>query len=330
MRRYDDAVSTSSDEAQAQGAAAAPGAVPEIAPTSAPNPTLAPHRAKGDVTRRGLGLGVTFAITASLSNQIGASLGALAFPAIGPIGVVSLRQLFSAVIFMSIGRPRLLRMRWSQWWPVLLLGVVFGIMNGGLYLAIDRLGLGLAITLEFLGPLAIVIFASRRLIDLFGGVLAMVGVVVLVHPSPSTDVLGICFGLLSAVGWGSYVLLSREIGRRLPGLQGAGAASLVSAIIWLPIAIFWFTAHPPPLWAIALAAACTLLSSVVPLAADVTALRFIPAGIFSTLQSLHPVWAAVVGLVVLGQALQWYEILGIALVVLSNILVTSTAMHRAR
>ncbi len=279
--------------------------------------------------RRRVGRGVLLTLTAVLSNQTGAAIGSFAFPAIGPVGVVAVRQLVAAVVLMLVGRPRLRSMGWAQWWPVLGLGVVFGVMNTSLYLAIERLGLGLAITLEFLGPLAIVILASRRSIDLLGGILAAVGVVVLVNPSPSTDVIGVAVGLLSALGWACYVLLNRKVGQRMPGLQGAGAASLVSAVMWVPIAVFWFAAHPPPLWAVGLALVCALLSSVVPFSIDLVALRLVPAGLFSTLQSMHPVWAAIVGLVVLQQVLTLQEWAGIALVVFSNVLVTSTSMHRA-
>lgn len=279
---------------------------------------------------KGIGRGVMLALTASLSNQIGAATGALAFPSIGPIGVVSVRQLLTAMVLVPIGRPRFRSMTWAQWWPVLCLGVVFGIMNTCVYLTIDRLGLGLAITLEFLGPLAIAILSSRRAVDVLGGMLAAIGVVVLVNPNPTTDVLGVATGLLSAVAWGSYVLLNRQIGRRMPGLQGAGAASLVSAVMWVPIIIFWFSAHTPALWAIAFAVICALLSSVVPFSIDLIALRRVPAGLFSTLQSMHPVWAAIVGLVMLHQMLTLQECVGIALVVGSNVLVTTTSMRRAR
>lgn len=277
---------------------------------------------------KGLGKGILLALTASLSNQVGAATGALAFPSIGPVGVVSIRQLITAAVLVPLGRPQFRSMTWGQWWPVICLGIVFGVMNTSVYITIDRLGLGLAITLEFLGPLAIAILASRRLIDLLCGVLAAVGVIVLVNPGPSTDVLGVAIGVLSGIAWGCYVLLNRKIGQRMPGLQGAGAASLISGVMWVPIAIFWFSAHPPALWAVGFAVICALLSSVVPFSIDLIALRSVPAGIFSTLQSMHPVWAAIVGLVMLHQVLSLQEWLGIGLVVLSNVLVTTTSMRR--
>lgn len=296
----------------------------QIAPADSPLQSADARGVQPHTGASGNGRGVLLALTGSLSNQLGAATGSLAFPAIGPVGVVAIRQLFTAAVLVPIGRPRFRSMTWAQWWPVLCLGLVFGIMNTSVYVTIDRLGLGLAITLEFLGPLMIAILASRRLIDLLGGLLAAVGVIVLVNPSPSTDVLGVAIGVLSAVAWASYVLLNRRIGRSLPGLQGAGAASLVSAIMWVPIAIFWFIAHPPPLWAIGLALICAVGSSIIPFSLDLIALRVLPAGLFSTLQSMHPVWAAIVGLVMLQQVLTFQEWVGIVLVVCSNILVTST------
>lgn len=301
--------------------------------TSSPNAHAQgadPTGAVAHAATPGSGRGVLLALTGSLSNQLGAATGSLAFPAIGPVGVVAIRQLFTAAVLVPLGRPRLRSMTWAQWWPVLCLGLVFGLMNTTVYVTIDRLGLGLAITLEFLGPLMIAILASRRLIDLLGGLLAAVGVVVLVNPSPSTDVIGVAFGLISGVAWASYVLLNRRIGRNMPGLQGAGAASLVSAVMWVPIAVFWFIAHPPPLWAIGLALICAVGSSVVPFSLDLIALRALPAGLFSTLQSMHPVWAAIVGLVMLHQVLTVQEWAGIVLVVCSNVLVTSARRRAPR
>ncbi|MDI6023448.1 EamA family transporter [Leucobacter sp. UT-8R-CII-1-4] len=293
--------------------------------TATPEPAASPAPS----AKKGMSQGIALALAASLSNQAGAATGALAFSAIGPVGVVVIRQVITAIVMLPLGRPKLRRMTWSQWWPVICLGIVLGVMNMTVYATIDRLGLGLAITLEFLGPLAIAILASRRLIDVLCGVLAGVGVVVLVNPSPSTDFIGVGIGLISAVAWACYVLLNRKIGQRLPGFEGSAAASLVSVVMWIPIAFFWFSAHPPTLLPVILAVVCALLSSVVPLSIDMLALRRLSPGLFSTLASMHPVWAAIVGLLVLHQMLSLQEWLGIALVVVSNVLVTATNLRRA-
>ena len=124
-----------------------------------------------------------------LSNQVGAATGALAFPVIGPAGVVAVRQWVAGVLLWVIGRPQMRRFGWRQWWPVLSLALVFATMNLSLYTAIDRIGLGLAVTLEFLGPLSVALAASRRRVDLGCALAAGAAVAVLARPSrpPTTS-----------------------------------------------------------------------------------------------------------------------------------------------
>lgn len=294
-----------------------------------PVPSEAPPPAP-EANEHRVGSGVLLALLSSSSTQTGAAVGATAFPAIGPVGVVAVRQLIMTTVLALVGKPRLRTITRRQWPLVLGLGLVFVVMNITIYLAIERIGLGLAITLEFLGPLAVAVATSRRLLDLLGALLAAVGVVVLVNPGPSTDLLGISLALVAAAAWGWYVLLNRRIGAELPGVQGTAAASIVSLAVWLPVGVVWFIAHPPPLWAIGAAVLCGMLSSVVPYTADLVALRRISPTLFGTLASLHPVWAALAGIVILRQLLTPQEWLGIALVVVSNIAVTVASMRRTR
>src|ERR1700689_558003 len=128
--------------------------------------------------------GCAMMLTSALSNQLGAATGALAFPVIGPAGVVAVRQWIAGIVLLTVGRPRLRSFTWAQWWPVLLLAVAYGTMNISLYSAIDRLGLGLAVTLEFLGPLAVALATSRRHADLICALAAAAGGVVLTRPRP--------------------------------------------------------------------------------------------------------------------------------------------------
>lgn len=266
----------------------------------------------------------------SVSNQAGAALGALAFPVIGPVGVVAVRQLVTAAVLVPTVRPRFRGLNRGQWLPVLGLTIVFSVMNLALYAAIERIGLGLAVTLEFLGPLAVAIAGSRRAVDLGCAILAGLGVVVLTSPGPTTDVIGIALGLIAAVAWGAYILLNRSIGQRLPGLHGTALASAVTAGLWVPVAAVWFTVHPPALVAVLLAAACGILSSIVPYVTDIGALRRIPAPIFGTISSVSPVWAALVGWLILHQALAPNEWIGIALIVVGNALVSLRARAASR
>lgn len=272
--------------------------------------------------------GISLMLASSVSNQTGAALGASAFPAIGPVGVVAIRQAITALVLIPVVRPRFRGLSRAQWLPILGLALVFNVMNLTLYLAIERIGLGLAVTLEFLGPLTVAILASRRILDLLCALVAGTGVVVLTNPGPSTDVLGISLALIAAVSWGCYILINRTLGQRLPGLHGTAIASLLTAIIWLPIGAIWFVVHPPALAAIGLAIACGLLSSIVPFVADLQALRRVPAGMFGIFTSLNPVWAAFAGWLVLHQMLQINEWVGIVLIIASSITVSATAARR--
>jgi inner membrane transporter RhtA len=294
-----------------------------------------PHRAIGThqlsaatATPRQRGTGIALMLASSASSQAGAALGAMAFPAIGPVGVVAIRQFVTALVLTPIVRPRLRGLRRDQWWPILGLVVVFSIMNLSLYAAIDRIGLALAVTLEFLGPLTVAIISSRRVLDLAGALLAGVGVVVLTNPGPTTDVLGIALALLAATAWGWYILLNRTLGRRLPGLHGTAVASLVTAATWSPVAVAWFAFHTPTMAAVALAVACGLMSSIAPYVADLLALRRVPAQMFGTFTSINPVWAALSGWLLLHQALDVNEWIGIGLIVLSNVAVSARGLAR--
>lgn len=270
-------------------------------------------------TPRSRAVGVLTLLGSALSNQVGAAVGSFAFPVIGPVGVVVVRQFVAAAVLLPIARPRFWRFSWAQWWPVLLLAVVFGTMNLGLYSAIDRIGLGLAVTLEFLGPLAIALIGSRSRGAILCALAAVLGVVAIMHPEPSTDYLGIAFGLVAAVCWAAYILLNRTVGRRIPGVQGTATASAVSAVAFVPVAIAVFLLTPPTPAALGFAIAAGVLASAVPYVADLIALRRVPAQLFGLLMSVQPIFAALVGAVVLGQRLGLLEWAGIALIVGANV-----------
>ncbi|GGV29779.1 membrane protein [Streptomyces filipinensis] len=262
--------------------------------------------------------GVAAMVGSGLSNQTGAAVGALAFPVLGPLGVVAVRQYVAALALLAVGRPRLRSFTWRQWWPVLLLAGVFGTMNLSLYSAVDRIGLGLAVTLEFLGPLAVALAASRRRLDAACALLAAAGVVVLMRPRPAADYTGMALGLVAACCWASYILLNRLVGRRIPGAQGAAAAATVSALAFLPVGVAVALRHTPTAGAVLCAVTAGLLSSAVPYLADLLTLRHVPAQTFGLFMSVNPVLAAMVGWVVLGQSLGGAEWSGIGAVVLAN------------
>ena len=273
-------------------------------------------------------IGVALMLGSGLSNQVGAATGALAFPMIGPAGVVAVRQWVAGALLWAAGRPRVRQFTWPQWWPVLSLALVFATMNLSLYTAIGRIGLGLAVTLEFLGPLGVALATSRRRLDLGCAVAAGAAVVVLARPQPTTDYLGIALALVAAVCWASYILLNRVIGRRLPGAEGSAAAAGLSALAYIPIGILTLLHHPPTAGALGYAAAAGVLSSAVPFLADLVTLRRVPAHFFGVFMSVNPVLAALVGWAILGQTLGWAEWFAIATIVTANA-ISLLSTHRS-
>lgn len=295
---------------------------PAVTPRSTGADGVAPSRGAGR------GAGVALMLGSGLSNQTGASVAALAFPVIGPAGVVAVRQWVAAVILGAVGRPGLRHFTAEQWRPVLGLALVFAGMNLSLYTAIDRIGLGLAVTLEFLGPLTVALAGSRRRVDLAAAGAAAGAVAVLMRPTPSTDYLGIGLALLAAACWACYILLNRTVGARLPGLEGSAAAAAVSALLYLPVGAWVLWHHPPTPAALGCALIAGVLSSAVPFLADLLALRRVPAHFFGVFMSVNPVFAALVGLAVLGQRLDLLAWIAIAVIVAANTAAVSTARRR--
>lgn len=261
------------------------------------------------------------------SVQVGAAIGATIFPLVGPAGVVALRQAFAAVALLTVSRPRLRRLTWAAVRPAIALGAVLVVMNVAVYAAIERIGLGPAVTLEFLGPLALALLASRRRLDLVCAIMAAAGVALLTGGVPGIDLLGIVLALTAAAAWAAYILLSQRAGRTLPGVQGTAIASLVAAVLTSPLlvlALVSLEAHEIML-VLAVGAAAALLSSALPYSIDLVVLRRMPRQRFGVLQSVHPAAAALAGFVVLGQALAPWQIAGLALITVANAVAVGAA-----
>jgi inner membrane transporter RhtA len=272
--------------------------------------------------------GVALMTGSAASNQVGAATAALAFPALGPAGVVAIRQwMAAAVLFCSI-RPSFSSFTARQWRPVLALALIFGTMNLSLYLAIDRIGLGLAVTLEFLGPLSVALLASRRVLDLLCALVAGAAVVVLMRPSVHASYPGIALALLAAGCWAGYIMVNRVVGTRFDGVEGAAAAACVSACLYIPVGS-WVLAHDHvTLTAVARAAVAGVLCSAVPMVADLRALRLVPTGFFGVFMSVNPVFAALTGLVILGQRLGLADWASIAAIVTANAVSAARSSRR--
>jgi inner membrane transporter RhtA len=252
------------------------------------------------------------------SNQVGAATAALAFPVLGPPGVVAIRQWVAGAVLLATVRPRYASFTRQQWGPVLALAASFAVMNLSLYEAIETVGLGLAVTLEFLGPLSVALLASRRAVDVLCAAVAGTAVVILARPQPSTDYLGICAALLAAACWAAYILVNRVVGVRLPGATGPAAAAGLSALLYVPVGIWVLLSQPVTLVAVGRAAAAGVLCSVIPMVADLLALRRVQARFFAVFMSVNPVFAALTGLFVLRQVLQPLDWMAIAAIVIVN------------
>jgi len=268
-------------------------------------------------------------ILSGVSNQAGAALGAHAFPAIGPAGVVAMRQFAAAAILLPVARPKIFRFTWRQWWPTLCLGLVFSVMNLALYSSIERIGLGLAVTLEFLGPLAVALAGSRTRTDLLCAFAAGGGVLVLCWPGPTSDYLGVALALLAGACWACYILLNRLVGKRIQGIQAPAAATLVSAVIYLPVAVVLAVHGRFGGVALLYAAGAGVLATAIPYAADVMVLRWVRPQFFGVFMSINPVLAAFAGMALLGQHRNPREWLVVLIIVTTNAVAMGVAAGRA-
>ncbi len=325
-----------------RSATPAPAGPPADAPSGAPSAVSAPGhgRPSGDgvisapvpaspevlAAEAGAGGGpgrfgsVALVIGGIVSLQFGASVAVLLFPRAGALGVVTLRLVVAALVLLLVCRPRLRGYSRGDWATVLAFGVALVGMNSLFYQAIDRIPLGAAVTLEFLGPLILSVVTSRRLLSLVWAALALGGVLLLGREGfDSLNLAGAGCALAAGGLWAAYILLSARTGQRFPQADGLALALTVAAVLSLPLGIFSAgTALLDPV-TVGLGAAVALLSSVMPYTLELLALRKLPASGFAVMMSLEPAAAAAAGFLVLHQALGWAEILAIGLVVVASV-----------
>lgn len=264
-------------------------------------------------------------------QEIGASLAVLLFPEVGPLGMVMLRLVFSALLLLAIARPALRGHSGADWRGVVWFGLVLALMNGLFYLALERLPLGITVTIEVLGPLVLSIVASRRASSWLWALLALAGVVALAGGGwDRLDPIGVLFALGAAASWAFYILASARVGAAFPKLDGLALAMTVGALIALPFGIADAGTALLRLELVALGAAVAVLSSAIPYAFELVALRRLPAAVFAILMSLAPATAALAGFVLLGQHLTALELMGIALVILASIGAVRSSARAAR
>ncbi len=267
--------------------------------------------------------GVPLVLVAITSLQFGAALAGTIFDDVGPAGTALLRALFAAIVLQAIWRPRVRDHAPRDLRLVALFGLVLGAMNLCIYESFARIPLGIAVTIEFAGPLGLAVALSRRRLDLACAALAAIGIVLLADPGGgAVDALGVALALVAAACWAAYILIAQAAGRVFSG--GHGVALAMSVAVLVPLVPGIATAGSdllqPRFLAIGLAVA--LMSSVLPYSLETEALRRLPANVFGVLMSIEPAVAAIAGLVVLGQDLRARDVVAIALVVVASVGVT--------
>jgi inner membrane transporter RhtA len=258
------------------------------------------------------------------SVQLGAALAKDLFDEIDPTAMVWLRQLTSAVVLVAIARPALRSRSRHDWLTMVAFGVSLGVMNWSIYQAFARIPLGLAVTIEFAGPLLLAVALSRRVRDLVWVGLAAAGVSLLSFEPGELDWVGVGFAVLAGASWAAYILLSAGTGRRWPGLDGLAMASVVATVLLAPLAVPAGGSDLLDPRILALGAAIGLLSSVIPYSAELVALRSMKPAVLSILMSLEPAAAALAGMLLLAEFLSPLQWLAVAAVTVASIGATRT------
>lgn len=264
--------------------------------------------------RKDRAVGVGTQVFTEVSINFGSALAGVLIPVVGTTVIVTIRQLMTAIVVLPFYRPKLRSLSWPTLWPALALGVVLAVMNFTFYESVGRLGLGIAATIEFLGPLTLALAGSRRVLDACCALAAGAGVVTLTAAPGTVDPLGVMFALIAAASWAAYILLTRRVATQLPGLEGLSIATIVALVLLAPIALAvveWsaFT------WAVVgLLVAGGILSSALPYSLDTFILRRITPRLYSIITSCGPAIAAGFGVLVLGESFGALQVLGIVAV----------------
>ncbi|MFF5694878.1 EamA family transporter [Streptomyces albidoflavus] len=277
--------------------------------------------AVGVKRRRGAGgrgsLGpVGLVLAGGLSVQFGGALAVTLMPKAGALGVVSIRLAVAALVMMAVCRPSVRGYTRADWGTVLAFGTAMAGMNALFYQSVDRIPLGPAVTLEVLGPLALSVLASRRLINVLWALLALAGVFLLGGSGfGGLDLAGVAFALGAGACWAAYILFSAGTGRRFPQADGLALALVVAAVLVLPFGVADAGSALLDPVTLALGAGVALLSSVLPYTLELVALRRLPASTFAVMMSLEPAIASLAGFLILSQALTAVQAVAIALVI---------------
>lgn len=256
---------------------------------------------------------------AAVSVQGGAAVAKSLFPTLGPPGVVLLRLAFGSLALWVLGRPRLRERRRGELALVAGLGVTLAAMNLLFYESLDRLPLGVAVTVEFVGPLTVAVLASRRLLDAVWIVLAGTGIALLADGGgKAVHASGLVLAILAGGFWGLYIVLGTKVGRVFPRSTGLAPAMAVGALIALPWGLLSARGHLRDPQLVGAGVGVGLLSSALPWSLELEAMRRLPTQVFGVLMSLSPAVAALSGFVLLHENLRGRAWVALALVVIAS------------
>ena len=263
-------------------------------------------------------------LTGIVSVQVGAAVAKGLFGRVDPTAIVWLRLMTSAIVLLTMARPRLEGRVRADWLVAVGFGLSLVTMNWAIYQSFARIPLGLAVAIEFLGPLTLAVLGSRRPRDLLWVALAGGGVALLGLEPGAVTWAGVAFALVAGAGWATYILLSARTGARWPGLEGLAVASLVGTVLITPYAVVVGGRDLLDPGILAIGALVGVLSSVVPYSLELIALRSIKPAVFSILMSLEPAAAALAAVVILQEFLTPLQVGAIFCVVSASIGATRT------
>ncbi len=254
------------------------------------------------------------------SVQTGAAIATTLFHRIGPGGAVLLRLTTASVILIAISRPRLAGRTRREAMLAGLFGVVLAGMNLAFYHAIQRIPLGVAVTIEFVGPLTVAVVGSRRRRDLLWILLAVLGILALLHgDTHALDPTGVLEALAAGALWGAYVVLSARLGRAFADGSGLALSMCVATVLAAPVGIAEAGSGVLAPHVLLLGSAVGVLSSAIPYSFEMEALRRIATHVFGVLMSLEPAMGALAGFIIVGQSLAARELAGILLVMVASL-----------
>ncbi|WP_439564125.1 EamA family transporter [Microcella sp.] len=261
----------------------------------------------------------SMAVAAMLLIQVSNALSVTVIDAVGAAGTSWLRMCFGAVFLLLIVRPNVRSIRRADVPTLLMLGAVTGLMTTFFLAALDRIPLGTAVAIEFLGPLTVAAVMSRQRRALVWPALALVGVVLLTEPwQGATDALGIVFALLAGICWGLYNLLTQRVGDRFSGITGLAFTIPIAAVVTTVIGLPQVIGGAPTVPIILLAAGIALITPVISFGLEMLALRRMTHTAFGTLLAIEPAFGLIVGLIILSQLPGPLQIIGIVIVIVAG------------